>query len=274
MKNTLYILILLISSSIFGQRKYAANRYFKEFAYKKSSELYQSINDKGDDSYLVLSRLGDSYYHNFELTKAEDSYRKLMASHESVALSKHLFRYSQVLKSNGKNSESDKWLLKLKTKNGTDSRVAALENNSNYFVEYSNKAKTYINIHNLSSNTKYSDFGGFIYEDDFYFASTSPKTDKDKKLYKWNKQPYLNIYKAKQKDIKDKKTLDVEKKTMLSDLSSKYHDSNIIMTKDGNRAYFTRDNYDGKRLKGDKNEVSHLKLYSADKIDDSMEKCN
>ncbi|MEX6627366.1 OmpA family protein [Tenacibaculum salmonis] len=269
MKNTLYILILLISSSIFGQRKYAANRYFKEFAYKKSSELYQSIHDKGDDSYLVLSRLGDSYYHNFELTKAEESYRKLMASHESVALSKHLFRYSQVLKSNGKNSESDKWLLKLKTKNGTDSRVAALESNSNYFVEYSNKEKTYINIHNLSSNTKYSDFGGFIYEDDFYFASTSPKTDKDKKLYKWNKQPYLNIYKAKQKDIKDKKTLDVEKKTMLSDLSSKYHDSNIIMTKDGNRAYFTRDNYDGKRLKGDKDAVSHLKLYSADKIDDS-----
>ncbi|MEX6627369.1 OmpA family protein [Tenacibaculum salmonis] len=269
MKNILYILILLLSTASFGQRKYAADRYFKEFAYKKAGELYQSIHDKGDDSYLVLSRLGDSHYFNFELAKAEENYKKLMSLHEEIASSEHLFRYAQVLKSNGKNEESDKWLLKLKSKNGTDSRVASLENNSNYFVEYSNKEKTYINIHNLSSNTKYSDFGGFIYEDDFYFASTSPKTDKDKKLYKWNKQPYLNIYKAKQKDIKEKKILDVEKKTMLDDLSSKYHESNIIITKNGKKAYFTRDNYDGKRLKGDKDAVSHLKLYSADKIDDS-----
>ncbi|WBX73142.1 hypothetical protein PG913_09650 [Tenacibaculum pacificus] len=240
----------------------------KNLHIKKLQNFINQFNEKGDDSYLVLSRLGDAHYFNFELDKAEENYRKLMNLNEDIASSEHLFRYAQVLKSNGKNEESDKWLLKLKSKNGTDSRVASLENNSNYFVEYSNKEKTYINIHNLSSNTKYSDFGGFIYEDDFYFASTSPKTDKDKKLYKWNKQPYLNIYKAKQKDIKEKKILDVEKKTMLSDLSSKYHESNIIITKNGKKAYFTRDNYDGKRLKGDKNEVSHLKLYSADKIDD------
>ena len=266
MKNILYTLILLISTVSFGQRKYAADRYFKEFAYKKASELYESIHAKGDDSYLVLSRLGDAYYFNFELDKAEKNYRKLMSIHEAIASSEHLFRYAQVLKSNGKNSESDKWLLKLKSVDGTDSRASALENNANYFVEYSNKAKTYINVHNLSSNTSYSDFGGFIYQDDLYFASTTPKTDKDKKLYKWNKQPYLNIYKAKQKNIKDKKILEVENSTMLADLSSKYHESNIIITKNGKKAYFTRDNYDGKRLKGDKDQISHLKLYSAEKI--------
>ncbi|MBE7635188.1 hypothetical protein F7642_12730, partial [Tenacibaculum finnmarkense genomovar ulcerans] len=57
MKKTLYILILLISTASFGQRKYAADRYYKEFAYKKAAELYESIHDKGDNSYLVLSRL-------------------------------------------------------------------------------------------------------------------------------------------------------------------------------------------------------------------------
>ncbi|WBX77398.1 OmpA family protein [Tenacibaculum ovolyticum] len=268
MRKNIYILVLLITTISFGQRKYAADRYFKEFAYKKAAELYQSIHKKGDDSYLVLSRLADAHYFNFEFAKAEGNYEKLMSLYEGIASPKHLFRYAQVLKTNGKITESDKWLLKLSGENGSDSRAKALEKNKNYFAEYSNREKTYINIHNLSSNTPYSDFGGFIYDNHLYFASTNPKTKKDNKLYKWNKQPYLNIYKAKQKNIKAKKILDIEESTILNDLSSKYHESNIIITKNGKKAYFTRDNFDGKKLKGDKNEVAHLKIYSADRIGD------
>lgn len=266
MKKIIYITILLISTVCFGQRKYAAGKYFNEFAYKKAAELYQSIHDKGDNSYLVLSRLADSYYFNFEFEKAEENYRKLIKSNEAITSPEHLFRYAQVLKTNGKIKESDDWLLKLKNKNGDDSRVKALENNKNYFVEYSNRDKTYINIHNLTSNTAYSDFGAFIYNNSLYFASTNPKTDRDNKLYKWNKQPYLNIYRAQQKNINKQKILDVEKTTILKGLSSKYHESNIIITRNGEKAYFTRDNFDGKELKGDKNQIAHLKIYSAEKI--------
>ncbi|WP_275552754.1 hypothetical protein [Tenacibaculum piscium] len=212
--------------------------------------------------------MADAQYFNFEFEKAEKNYSKLMDFHEKIASSKHFFRYSQVLKTNGKIAESDKWLLKLRGENAMDSRVRSLEQNKNYFSEYSNKPKTFINIHNISTNTKYSDFGGFIYEDALYFASTKPKVKSDKKLYKWNKQPFLNIYKAKQKNMIAKKMLDVEEATMLEDLSSKYHESNMIITKKGKKAYFTRDNYDGRKLKGDEDQVSHLKIYSADKIGD------
>ena len=266
MRKIIYIMVLLITTICLGQRKYAAGKYFNEFAYKKAAELYQSIHNKGDNSYLVLSRLADSYYFNFEFDKAEKNYKKLINSNEAIASSEHLFRYAQVLKTNGKITESDKWLLKLKNKNGNDSRAKALESNKNYFVEYSNRDKTYINIHNLSTNTVYSDFGGFIYNNNLYFSSTNPKTDRDKKLYKWNKQPYLNIYKTEQKNINKQKILDVEKATILDDLSSKYHESNIIITKNGKKAYFTRDNFNGKELKGDKNQISHLKIYSTEKI--------
>uniref|UniRef100_UPI002613FD80 OmpA family protein n=1 Tax=uncultured Tenacibaculum sp. TaxID=174713 RepID=UPI002613FD80 len=137
-----------------------------------------------------------------------------------------------------------------------------------YFVEYSNKPKTYINIHNISSNTKYSDFGGFLYNNSFYFASAKPKSEKDKRLYRWNRQPFLNIYGAPQKKINKGKVLDVEETELVVELSSLYHESNLIITKDGNQAYFTRDNFDGKRLKGGKDRVSHLKIYSVEKIGD------
>ena len=263
MKKAIHFLLIIvfIPTTINSQRKYAANRYFEEFSYKKSAELYQSIYNKGDNSYTVLSRLGDSYYFNFMYVMAEKNYQELMKLYENSAKPKHIFRYAQVLKTNGKIKESDKWLLKL---NKNDSRVKALEENANYFVEYSNREKTYINIHNLTSNTSYSDFGGYIYDNHLYFSSTQPKTEKDKKLYRWNKQPYLNIYKAKQSNDSIK-VLDVGKPIILEELSSKYHESNIVISKDGKTAYFTRDNFDGKRLVGDKNNISHLKIYKATK---------
>lgn len=266
MKKTIHFLLIIvfIPTTISSQRKYAANRYFEEFSYKKSAELYQTIHDKGDNSYTVLSRLGDSYYFNFKYILAEKNYQELMKLYENSAKPKHIFRYAQVLKTNGKIKESDKWLLKL---NKNDSRVKALEENANYFVEYSNREKTYINIHNLSSNTSYSDFGGAIYDNYLYFSSTQPKAEKNKKLYRWNKQPYLNIYKAKQSN-NSIKVLDVEKPIILEGLSSKYHESNIVISKDGKTAYFTRDNFDGKRLIGDENNISHLKIYKATKTGD------
>lgn len=270
MKKQLYVLLFVFISVVsFGQRKYAADRYFKEFAYKKAAELYASILDKGDDSYLVLSRLADAQYLNFEFLKAEKNYKRLMDKYASTALSKHIFRYAQVLKTNGKVAQSDSWLLKLKDKEN-DSRALALENNKDYFVEYTNKPKTFIDIHNIKSNTEYSDFGGFIFNNNLYYASTKPKNNKDKKVYKWNNQPYLNIYKVTQGKIEIDEIVDVnDDSELLNDLSTKYHESNIVITKDGKTAYFTRDNFDGKKLRGDKDQVSHLKIYKAERIGDS-----
>ena len=250
----------------YSQRKYAADRYFKEFAYKKSAKLYETIYQKGDQSYLVLSRLGDSYYFNTEPLKAEKMYAELMDKYKKEVSSKHVFRYAQALKSNGKVEESDAWLLKLKK---GDSRLASLEDNSDYFVNYTNRPKTYVNIHNLSTNTKYSDFGGFIKDGKLYFASTKPGGTKfDKKLYKWNSQPYLNIYLAKEHFNEREKCLDLEDVDKLESINTRYHESNVIITKDGNTIYFTRDNYDGDKLKGDKNYVTHLKIFRATKVGD------
>ena len=183
MKNRiLLILLLLVTVLSFGQRKYAADRYFKEYAYKKSADLYETIYKKGDKTYLVISRLADSHYFNVAFDKAEQWYEELIKNYPSIVSSEHIFRYAQTLKSNGKIKDSDQWMLKLKDLGENDSRAIALEKNKDYFVEYTNKEKTFINIHNLSSNTTYSDFGGFIYEDSFYFASTRPD-EENKKIH-------------------------------------------------------------------------------------------
>lgn len=266
LKVTCVVLFVVINT--FSQRKYTANKYFQEFAYKKAGVLYENIYNKGDDSYLVLSRIADSFYLNSEFENAEIWYEKLINRHQSEVSSKHIFRYALTLKSNGKLEASDKWLLKLSSSEKLDRRALALEKNKNYFVEYTNRAKTFVNIHNLSSNSEYSDFGGFIHENTLYFSSTRPFKGNEK-LYQWNDQPYLNIYSSTQMEYDDNKILDVNLPKRLQDINTKYHESNIIITKDGTTIYFTRVNYDGKKLFSDNEKVSHLKIYKATKTLDS-----
>ncbi|PQJ21598.1 OmpA family protein [Tenacibaculum sp. SG-28] len=266
--NTRYILLVLLVviniSNTHGQRRYAADRYFKEFGYQKSAELYQIIHDKGDNSYVVMSRLADSYYFISDYQKAEKAYAELMRKYENIASSEHVFRYAQVLKTNGKIALSDQWLLKLKAIDNQDSRVADLEKNSNYFEELSNTSKKYINIHNLSINTEFSEFSGFMQNDFFYFSSTRPDAQ-NKKLYAWNNQPFLNIYQSRQIYVNDNSILDAGDVKKVTTLSSKFHESNPVFTNDGSTVYFTRDNNDGKRLKGGKRRVANLKIYKAKK---------
>ncbi len=266
MKRIILILLLLSTLLIHGQRKYAAEKYFNDYSYKKSAELYQRLYDKGDKSYLVLSRLADSYYYTFSYEKSEEAYKELTALYKESVSPKHIFRYSQVLKSNGKVKDSDGWLLKLKELNGDDSRAQQLVSNKGYFITYTNKPKTYVHIHNVSINTEYSDFGGFLYDEDFYFWSSRPSGN-NSELYGWNNQPYLNIYKAKQATFGDQEVIDLSEVSQVPSINSKYHDSNIILTKDGETMYFTRANY---RRKGknivDKKGRAHLKLLKAKKI--------
>ncbi|MGB1042071.1 MAG: OmpA family protein [Tenacibaculum sp.] len=259
MKKIILTILVSISAFSYGQRKYAAERYFNELAYKKSAELYEKIYEKGDESFEVLSRLGDCYYYNVLPEKAEIWYEKLMNTSQGASSQEYIFKYAQVLKSNGKNEASDLWLNKL-PKN--DNRVKALASNKDYFANYTNQDKIYMNIHNLSINSSYSDFGGFVFNDELYFSSTKPLDTKiDNKLYKWNNQPYLNLYKGALYLNQDIKVIDVKYVDRLKEVGTRYHESNAIITKDGNTMYFTRDNYNGKKLRKDKNQVSHLKIY-------------
>ena len=267
-KYTTVILLFLVSLS-FGQGKYAADKYFKEYAYVKSAELYHGIYKKGDSTKLVVSRLADSYYFNTNTIDAERWYEKLFSLYEKEGISsEYYFRYAQCLKSNGKYKESDVWLLKIKQNNKGDSRVMALLNKTNYFDEYSNNEKVFVNVLNVSTNTSYSDYGVSVVEGGVLFSSTRPNLAiKKRRLYKWNQQPFLNIYFAKDSLMganSSVKGLDLYAAEKLENVNTRYHEASAIVTKDGNTMYFTRDNYDGKKLGIDKKRTSHLKIYKAE----------
>ncbi|WP_369049495.1 OmpA family protein [Tenacibaculum sp. UWU-22] len=272
MKTKLVILLFsLIAIEGFGQRKYAANKYFDNFAYVKAAELYLEIYNKGDDSKDILEHLGDSYYFNANTEEAEKWYKELIEKYSDQIDSQYIFKYAQVLKSNGKPDESDTWLHKFYELNPDKKPLETIKQNPNYFDEYTNKPNTFLNVRNISVNTRYSDFSSFVHNGDLYFASTRPiQSKKVNRIYKWNDQPFLNIYKGEEKILNpslEKKELDLGPIEKIANIDTDYHEASVVITKDGSTMYFTRDNYNGKRLGEDNDRTVRLKIYRATLID-------
>ncbi|WP_435262224.1 OmpA family protein [Tenacibaculum sp. nBUS_03] len=272
MKSQKILLILLIVIGVkttFSQSRRVADRYFEEFSYVQSAELYKSlVLKKGDTSKHVLSRLADSYYNNANTEESLIWYEKLVKNYRNEISDRYLFKYAQTLRSVGNYKKSDSIFLVLSKKNDNSNRKIELEN-QDYLLDYSSNKDKKISIRNLAVNTPYSDYGGFILKGNVYYASAAPKQGKKQRLYKWNNQPFLNIYKAKENiktledNVKDTVLELYDPKIFPEPITTRYHEGKPVFTKDGKTVYFTRNNYNGKRVSNDKRRSVNLKIYKA-----------
>ena len=200
MKTNFLILLIAFSSTLFAQKK-LADKFFDNYGYVKASELYEKAVENGDHNKHILTRLGDCYYNNSNSEKAVYWYSKAADKYDLE--SDHLFRLIQSLKSIGNYSEAEKWIKKL----------IEIQNDENHFKDYSSNSlakyeelnslnkDSYIVIENLPINSKFSDFGTFINNDQFYFASA--RNQDETKKYAWNKEPYLDLFQTNIKENKD-----------------------------------------------------------------------
>ncbi len=259
----------LVLTQTFSQSKKLADRLFFEFAYPKAAKLYETIYQKGDSSAYVINRIALSYYKNAETAKSMVWYEKLFKSHPETKVEKNLFRYAQSLRANGFYKKSDSILSTFDKGQFKDA-----SERTNYLLEAEKKAN-HISIRNLAINTEYSDFGGFVFNDQVYFASASPVNGNKKHIYKWNNQPYLNLYKSNTaiEAIDNAGKVDSVyvlkgKEILQKPINTRYHESNAIITKDGKTMYFTRVNLkNGRKKVKDKKNTINLKIYRATLID-------
>ncbi|MFY7669614.1 OmpA family protein [Tenacibaculum sp. MEBiC06402] len=273
LKTKLIILFLTFSAILVnGQSRRVADKYFEEFAYFKAAKIYEAVYQKGDTTKYLLKRLGDAYYNNSQTEKAEFWYGKLIEEKRETDPS-YLFKYSQVLRSNGYIQKSDSIYKLLNIQLSTQSGEKYIDRDNN-FQDFLNNGDKKISLRNLSINTPFSDFGGVIFEDEIYFASASPKGEKREKLYRWNNQPFLNLYKSngyfeRVDEVKTDSVYELENKRILSEnINTQFHESSPVFTKDGKVMYFSRVNYNGKKLGKDKKLTVNLKLYRAERDGD------
>lgn len=268
--KVLLITLVLLSSITFAQRK-VADKFFKNFAYVKATELYKEAIKKGDDSEHVLTRLGDCYYFNSKSASAAEWYGKAVNKYPNID-PEYIYKYILTLRSNGDYETANIWIQKFE-------QIQQDNKYASSFVlidaeEYENLASTdgiYIEAINLSINSAQSEFGGFEHNGKFYFSSARNTIGNSlREVYAWNEEPFLNIYESDVTTENGKKVISDPKQ--ISSVNTKFHEAAIAITNDGQTLYYTRDNLNKKnRLTPDRKGTTHLAIYKATLVDGSWE---
>ncbi|MEO9893545.1 OmpA family protein [Aurantibacter sp.] len=248
-----------------------ADLYFDKMWYAEAANLYEEALLKGEKYYTsdIIQKAADSYYYNTNMEKAYEWYNILYENYGKELSADNMFKYAHTLKGTGKYGRS-KRLMKLYNKkianNATISNASniAIPNEvvlDNILAATNDK----IEVKNLDINSEYSDFSPmFLDSSQVVFASAQDSSFLHTRKYKWNDQPYLDLYVAKlneeSHDLKD--AMKFSKK-----INTKYHEASVAFSPDNSTMYFTRNNY-GKKLKRDKNGVNNLKIYKSHKIED------
>lgn len=258
------LLCVLASLHIWGQEGQInrANKNYDNYSFKPAIDIYQKVLDKGYKSADLLQRLGNAYYFNADYTNAGRVYQDLVDSYGDEIGSEYYFRYSHTLKSLGDYEGADKNMLRFQEMTGgQDSRGKNFTKNRDYQEEIDENSGRYT-IGPFEFNSTYHEFAPSFYKSGLIFSSDRDTGNLRKDRHTWNSRQFLDLYKVNSDSASNGKVI------KLKNVSSKFHESTSVTTRDGSMMYFTRNNLDGQKAKRDDDGVVRLKIYSAELQDD------
>ncbi|MBW3520162.1 OmpA family protein [Flavobacterium sp. NKUCC04_CG] len=255
--------LILLSAGAFSQqqRQNRADELFNRFAYIDAINIYENLVGKGFKSIGLFQQLGDAYYFNGELQKANKAYSFLFGLTNEVP-SEYYYRYAQTLKSLKSYNEADRYLKLFAEKEVTDQRARWTVEAKDYLKHIEENSGRY-ELSSLKINSEYSDYGSAIYENKLVFTSARDTGRIAKRIHTWTNNPFTSLYEA---EISVDGSIGKVKKFAKA-ITSKFNESTPVFTADGNTMYFTRNNYNkgirGKDISG----TTLLKIYRAIKVD-------
>lgn len=257
--NILFIFILLGSFSLVAQNIHTkkADKQFERLQFVDAAESYSKLVDKGHGDPYVYSQLAESYYNVFNTAEAERWFAKALEKSDSPEM---VYKYSQMLKANGKYEASNAQMDKFSKMRPGDHRAMAYLENPDYLPRILEQGKKF-NIQNLPINSKFSDFGGTLQNGKLYITSAR---NSSRKTYGWNEEPFLDIYEF---TVKEDGSYG-EEKLLDSKINTKYHEGVVTFVPDGKTMYFSRESFFEKEFEKDsinKNRYGVLQLFKATK---------
>jgi outer membrane protein OmpA-like peptidoglycan-associated protein len=264
--NIFILTILLINSlCLNGQegKTKRANANFENYAFMDAIASYEDLVDNGLSDEEIYKKLGDANYMNAKYDEASEWYGKLVKLDNINLDPDYYYRYAQTLKSLGNYEESDLWMEKFQNTAPDDLRLQRFEENKQYLEKIKANSGRYA-VKNLALNSSKSDFSPSFYGEEGLVFSTARDSGKAlKKIHKWNKEAFLNLYTT----TIDKEGNIGELTKFSKNLNTKTHESSTAFTKDRNTIYFTRNNSNNGSFSRDDEGVSRLKIYRGKLID-------
>ena len=244
-----------------------ADHYFDKMWYAEAAELYEQALSKGDKFYSkdIIQKAADAYYFNTNMEKAYEWYNVLYENYGKDMSTDNIFKYSHSLKGTGKYARSKRLMKLYNRKMKDDVNTENVRPRNEVAVDNMMISNQEFELKNLAINTKFSDFSPmFLDSSQVVFASAKDSSFLSTRKYKWNNQPFLDLYVAKINEESE----DLKNAIKFSkEINTKYHEASVSFSPDNKTMYFTRNNY-GKRLKRDKKGISHLKIYKSVKEGD------
>ena len=264
MKNYTLLFVTIIGAFSFSsyaqQTKInAADKKYDSYAYVDAIKTYEKVAAKGYKSEDMFKKLGNAYYFNSDFQNAAKWYGELFAMNPNPE-PEYYFRYAQSLKSTGDIAKANKLLEEFNAVSKNDSRGKLYKEDINYMDQIKANSGRY-QIEDAGLNSKYSDYGSFVYNNKIYFASARDTGNFTQRKHKWTGEYFTNIYNA---DLDPATGTASKVNKFKSAINTKFHEASPVFTKDGKTVYFTRNNYiDGKKGK-DESKVTLIKLYRAE----------
>lgn len=264
MKKIKYLFIIVMMSSLGltaqNSKTKKADKYFNRLEFVKAAEKYLDLALDGNGDAYVYGQLAECYYNVFNTVEAERWYAKALDTSENPEM---IYKYSQMLKANGKYDMSNQMMDKFASMRPGDDRATAYKRNPDYLPKILEKGKKF-NVQNLDINSEVSDFGGIVKNGKLYLTSARNSTRKN---YGWNQEPFLDIYEF---TISEDGSY-IGESLLGKNINTKYHEGVVSFSTDGKTMYFSRESYyDDLYLKDSlsRNKQSVLNLYYSSLLSD------
>ncbi|MFD2100186.1 OmpA family protein [Flagellimonas iocasae] len=232
------------------------DEYFDKMWYAEAARIYDIVLEKSEEKHTseLLAKAGDANYYSGNLEKSYKWYHELYENFGDQITEDRFYKYTNALKGTGKYRRAAELTKLFRQKRNEP--LNELEN----LAAPTWKKTAMVEIKNLAINSKYSDFAPMFHKDsEVVFASAQDSSFLTTRRYRWNNQPYLDLYTANTKD--DSGDLYGAHKFSRK-INTKYHEASVAFSPDQKTIYFTRNNY-GKKLKRGKNGINHLKIYQS-----------
>ncbi len=260
------IIIITLFVSFIGQAQnqdlLRANKYFERTFYAEAIPLYEEYL-KQNQSLEAIKNLADAYYYLNRMHEASTNYKYLIKKYSKYIEEPYFLKYANTLKAINKHKNANNVLINYYQKKDK-AKIDSIKKNIQYLENVAALGERY-KIQSLGINTKASEFGAIQKGNAIIFAAPRKLVDGYGKKFGWNGQQYLDLYKVSMENIHLPDSAAVP---FSAALNSKLHESNIVFTKDGKTAYFTRNNSAKGKRKRDDNKITHVQLYKAELVDD------
>lgn len=254
-----YILSLLFSFvSVFAQTNLKkADALFRNYSYVDAAKAYEECLQKMDNpSVQTIKNAADSYYFISDNRNALKWYQKLYDIQGDNLSDIYYLRYIQSMKGVMDYSSADKVIKEYLNKKG-DKKETDKYLYQKKLLDSLSKSKSLYTIKNLTINTDKSDFGTTFYGDKIVFASARDTGNFNKKLYNWNKQPFLNLYVAERNATDGDLFNEI---IFIPNVMSKYHEATATFSPDWKTMYYTTNILKKNKLVIDESRINNFQI--------------